>query len=367
LRYTTRKRIRRYLLWLSLAAVIVLINIWLIFIVQPVTRLERDLIKLDISPYSRVYPYDDGLIVIDQKDLISFDVRGKEQFKEELPEFDMHASRNGNVTVVWDDDNALIYNELGQKILGKELTGTGNRILFGRAGSSYFVLATIEEGQYRARIYDYEANEVDDMGFPYQSMMDIGFFGDSGDQLWALLLDSHGTIPITKVRTDHPGKSMTGSITILNQVCYDIMPLDSVVYVVGSNHIESYTYTSVEQSEVLVYGWTMQDYLVKDDKVSFLMGTNQNDEFESPISAIWYIGEDDKQFRLSMPTGIIKATMSDNYIYAFSKQGIYVYEIGKTNKNFQKLSFEIEAVPGVIKGKAIVIQSEDAFYLLPME
>jgi len=59
--------------------------------------------------------------------------------------------------------------------------------------------------------------------------------------------------------------------------------------------------------------------------------------------------------------------MSDKYIYAFSDQGIYVYEIGKTNKNFQKLSFEIVGVPAVVQGKAIVIQSAEKFYLLPME
>lgn len=367
MRYTTRKKITKYLLWISLAAIIIFANIWLFFIVQPVTRLEKDLIKLDVSPYARVYPHDDGLMVVDQTELVSFGLNGREDFRVELPEFDMQAYRNGNVTVVWDNDTAIIYNELGQKILERILQGTGNRILFGRTGKSYFALATIEEGQYRARIYDYESNEVDTMLFPYQSMLDLGFFGDSGDQLWELLLDSHGTIPITKVRTDHPGKSMTGSITILNQVSYSIMPLDNLVYVVGSHHIESYTYTSVEQSQILVYGWTMQDYIAKENSVSFLMGTNQNDEYESPVSALWYIGDDGKEFRLSMPTGIMKAAISDNYIYAFSDKGIYVYEIGKTNRNFEKMSFEIIDVPAVVEGKAIVIQSEEAFYLLPME
>lgn len=366
MRYTTKKRITKSLLWLSLAVAIVIVNIWLIFVVQPITRLEKDLIKLDVSAYARVYPYDDGLMVVDQRELISYNLDGKEDFRIELPVFDMHASRNGNVTVVWDDTTAQIYNEEGLQILQKQMSD-GGQILFGRAGHSYFVLATIEEGQYRARIYDYEAKHIDTMGFPYQSMLDLGFFGDSGDQLWALLLDSHGTIPITKVRTDHPGKSMTGSITILNQVCYDIMPLKSSVYVVGSRHIESYTYTSVEQSEVLVYGWTMQDYLEQDDEVSFLMGTNQLNEYASPVSALWYIGGGDQQFRLSMPTGIMKAAMSENYIYAFSSNGIYVYEIGRTNKNFQKLSFEIVGIPAVINGKGIVIQSEESFYLLPME
>ncbi len=367
MRYSTRKKITKYLLWLAAAGVIVLINIWLIFVVQPVTRLEKDLIKLDVSAYARVYPFDEGIMAIDQKELICFDLNGKEQFRVDLPEFDMDAYRNGNVTVVWDSDNAIIYNKDGLQILGKEVQGAGSRILFGRTGEDYFALATIEEGQYRARIYDYEANDIDNMLFPSQSMLDLGFFGDSGNQLWALLLDSHGTIPITKVRTDHPGKSMTGSITILNQVCYDIMPLDNIVYVVGSHHIESYTYTSVQQSEILVYGWTMQDYLENGNEVSFLMGTNQKDEYKSPVSALWYVGSDDKEFRLSMPTGIMKAAMSDRYIYAFSSQGIYVYEIGRTNKNFEKMSFEIVDIPAVINGKAIVIQSPENFYLLPME
>lgn len=367
MRYTTRKRITTYIFWIGIAAAIIFANIWLFVIVQPVTRLEKNLIELDVSPFARIYPYDEGLMVVDQRELISLDLNGKEDFRVDLPSFDMEASRNGNVTVVWDDRNAQIFNQEGTAILQKQLQGSNDQILFGRAGERYFALATIEEGQYRARIYDYEANEIDYMLFPSQSMLDLGFFGDSGNQLWALLLDSHGTIPISKVRTDHPGKSMTGSITILNQVSYALMPLDNSVYVVGSHHIQSYSYTSVEQSEILVYGWTMQDYLIQDDAVSFLMGTNQNDEYVSPISALWYIGHDNTQFRLSMPTGIIKATMSEKYIYAFSEQGIYVYEKGKTSKNFQKLSFEILDIAAVVQGKAIVIQSAEKFYLLPME
>ena len=367
MRYTTKRKITKYLIWLGAAAVIVLVNIWLIFVVQPVTRLEKDLVELNVSIYANVFPYDEGVVVVDQRELISFDLKGREEFRVDLSEFDMQAYRNGNVTVVWDDNTAQIYNEEGVLILAKEIENDDVEILFGRTGTNYFALATIEEGQYRARIYDYEANDITNMLFSYQSMLDLGFFGDSGDQLWALLLDSHGTIPITKVRTDHPGKSMTGSITVLNQVCYGIMPLDNIVYVVGSKHIESYTYTGVEQSEVLVYGWTMQDYLVEGNKVSFLMGTNQSDEYQSPVSALWYIGADDSQFRLSLPTGIIKAYMSENDVYAFTSQGIYVYEIGKSDKNFQKFSFEIVDIPAVVSGKAIIIQSEENFYILPME
>jgi len=368
LRYTTKRKILRYMFWLFLAAVIVLLNIWLIFVVKPVTRLEKDLIELDVSIYSRVYPYENGLIVIDQRDLISYDLKGREQFRVVLPEFDMEASRKGNVTVVWSATNSQIYNEDGVLILEKPLYTEDSKILFGRTGEDYFALATLEEGQYKARIYDYEANDIDDMLFPSQSILNIGFYGDSGNQLWALLLDSHGTIPISKVRTDHPGKSMTGALTVLNQVCYATMPMESMVYVVGTHQIQAYSYTSVLKEEVLVYGWTMQDYILGEgNDVAFLMGTNQTTEYDSPVSALWYIGKDNEQFRLSMPTGIIKAYMSDNYIYAFSAQGINVYEIGKTSRNFQKLSFDIVDVPAVVRGKAVVIQSEEHFYLLPME
>ena len=339
MRYTTKRKITKYLMWLGAAAIIVLVNIWLIFVVKPVTRLEKNLIELNVSAYSRVYPYDEGVMVIDQRELISFDLKGRENFRVDLPEFDMEAYRKGNVTVVWDNDTAQIYNEYGVLILAKQIEpGDDVEILFGRTGTSYFVLATIEEGQYRARIYDYEANDIANMLFSSQSTLDLGFFGSSGDQLWSLLLDSHGTIPVTKVRTDHPGKSMTGSITILNQVCYEVMPLDGSVHVVGSHHIESYSYTGVEQNEILVYGWTMQDYLIEDNNVSFLMGTNQSDEFESPVSALWYIGADNTQTRLSMPTGIFRAFMSEDYIYAFTTQGIHVFGIGKSGRSFQKFS-----------------------------
>ena len=59
--------------------------------------------------------------------------------------------------------------------------------------------------------------------------------------------------------------------------------------------------------------------------------------------------------------------MSEDYIYAFSTQGIYVYEIGKSGRSFQKFSFDIVDVPAEVRGKALVIQSEENFYILPLE
>ncbi len=278
MRYSTRKKIRRYAVGIGIALLVVFINIWIFLIVQPVTRMEKQMIELDVSVYAKVYPYDNGLVVVDQKELIWFDKNGKEDGRVELPRYDMQAYRAGDVTVVWDAESAQVYNEEGVLILEKlmQVMSPDGEILFGRTGEDYFVLSTIEEGQYKARVFDYEAKDVDEMLFPYQSMMDLGFFGDTGKQLWVLLLDSHGTIPITKVRTDHPGKSMTGSITILNQVCYEIVPLRDVVYIIGTHHIQSYSYTSVKQTEQLVYGWTMQDYVVDGQDISFLMGTTQD-------------------------------------------------------------------------------------------
>lgn len=370
LRYTTRKKILRIVIIVVSIVLFIGLNV-LIFmtIAKPKTPLGKRLVELNISEFSHIYPYEDGILCVDGYLLSCYDSNGVFLYSADLPEVDMKASRSGDRTIVWSDTIAQVFNESGINLLQKQLfdMGDDSKILMGRCGSQYFVLATIEEGQYRARIYDLEANDVDTILFSELSLLDLGFYGETGNQLWSLLLDYHGTVPISKMRTDQPGKSITGSIRVIDQICYDVVPLDRTVYTIGTHHIQSYTYTNKKLSEQLIYGWTMQDYITTKDAVSFLMGPAETSQVMTPLSSLWYLGDDASQYQMSMPSGIMGAMLTQDNIYAISVQGVYEFKIGSDKQKFYKMPFKIDELTTIIKSKAFVLKSDDKFYLIPVE
>lgn len=371
LRYSTRKRIIKISTVVGGLILFVVLNIIIFMTVaRPKTPLEKRLVQLDVSAEAQIFPYADGILSVDKKLLTCYDIQGAVLFTVELKEANMQADRSGSNTVVWDNNNLYIYDENGIEQVSMEMpyTNEQDQILLARCGKRYFVISTIEEEQHKARVYDYDSQLVDEMLFPFQSMINLGFYGETGNQLWALLLDSHGTMPICKMRTDQPGKSMTGSISIMDQICYTVMPLANNVYTVGTHHIQSWTYTNVKQTEQLVYGWTLQDYRVSEERADFLMGPSDSGDTFTPLSSIWYIGQD-KQFRLSMPAGILRAMMTESNIYAIANQGVYEYKISDSNakRKFYKMPFYTDEVVSVVNGKAFVLRSDDILYYVPVE
>jgi hypothetical protein len=238
-------------------------------------------------------------------------------------------------------------------------------ILFATCNSEQFALAVIEEGQSKIRVYDFNKIDIWTNLFPDMSVIGMGYFGDSYDQLWSLALDYHGTTPITRLYTNYPGSSQTGRITVNDQICYAAEPLEESIFIVGTSNIQKRTYTDTRVSEVLINGWSLQDSLANaNDEVAFLLAPVDTTENDVPLSALWYISHTGEQYRISMPADIKSAALTEKKIYAISDEGIYYMNFNGQGRNFSKLSFSIDEVVGICKGKAAVLRSGTDYYIV---
>lgn len=358
MRYSTKVRLRRNIIVGLSALAFISLNVWLfIYISLPNRALSKKVVELPIVSTGQVYAYEDGMVMVSDQTLISYNYEDGIELTMQLPVSNMKAARRGNIICVWESSSLQVYNEQGKEITSITVNG---EIFMVSISTSMVAVATIEEGQYWVRVYNLAGQQIHDMLLPFMSVLDIGFFGDNMSQLWVLSLDSHGTIPITQIRTHHPGKSMTGLISINNQICYKVFPMKDVIYTVSTNHIQTWKYTNERATEQLVYGWTLQDYNIRGDQgIDFLMGPATSEDSEVPVSALWYLGAGTEQYRVSMPGNIFRAMLFDKKIYAVSSDGVYVMDTDGSARKFHKMPFGVGSVVAVIPNKGFVLRSHD--------
>ena len=371
MRYSTRVKIKKYVVIGILAMIFVAVNIWVfIKIAHPRTPLEKKLVELPISVNGTAKAYEQGALCIEGQTLICYDLKKNEVFRTELQFEGMKAWRGNKYTVAWSEHFVAVYDEAGQLIVPKSMDNK-TKVLSARCADNSFSVLTMEEEQHWVHVYNMEAKEIDKMLFPEESVLDFGYYGEDNRQLWALSIDSHGTIPISHMKTYQPGKSLTGKIDVNDQICYKVIPMDKVIYTVGVHHIHTWGYDNKEKQEYHVYGWTLQDTLIDGkDKASFLMAPANTGNSELPISAMWYIGSDKTQYRVSLPAGILRLMLTDHGTYAVSKDGVYEYDLEGEQKRFYKMPFTITEIVDVVPGKAFIIKGkkmeEEKYYLLPV-
>jgi len=366
MRYSTRVRLKK-MIYIAIAILaFIAINIVLFTTVLSKSKsIEKSVVKLTNGENAKAYPYDDGVIIVSGTQVTSYDYMGQKQFDSEgMPHEDMKAYRNGDTTVLWYSNVVVVLNSAGEVRHTQDL-GTLGVAIMAVCNSSQFAVAVLEEGQSKIRVFDFNGIEIWDNLYSDMSLLDIGYFGENDRQLWTLVLDFHGTLPITRLFTNHPGSSQTGRITVNDQVCYALEPLADSVYLLGTHHIISRTYTDTKLSEIMINGWALQSSFVNDkNEVSFLLAPVDTTGSNTPLSALWYITPTGEQYRISMPTGIKRAVLTERKIYAISKDGIYYMNFNGQKRNFSKLPFETDEVIGVCDGKAVVLRSGADYYIV---
>lgn len=364
MRYSTRVRVKKMTYIIIAIIAFVAVNVVLFTTLSNKSRsIEKSVVRIASGENAKAYPYADGVITVTGTHVVSYDYNGEVQFETDVERENMKAYRNGDITVLWKTNLVIVLNSAGEVRRSQDV-GETNNIIMAVCNSSQFAVAMLEEGQNKIRVFDFNGIEIWDNLFPDMSILDIGYFGEKNQQLWVLALDYHGTIPITRLTTNHPGSSQTGRITVNDQVCYALEPLSDSVYLVGTHHILSRTYTDSSLSEIMINGWALQDSFVQNNEASFLLAPVDTTGNDVPLSALWYITPTGEQYRISMPAGILRGTLTEKKIYAISKEGIYYMNFNGQKRSFAKLPFDTQEVVGVCDGKAVVLRSGWDYYIV---
>ena len=207
MRYTTKVRLRKAIYISIVILVFIALNYFLITkVFNKTTPIEKSAVLIATGNTSQIFPYEDGSIAIIGDQINCYDSKGNLLYTATLPSEGMKAYRNDKLTICWDTNLypnlVVILDEFGEDKFQEQLDG--EEILMATCNSSQFAVAILEEDQTWLRVYNLEGVLIEENVQPFLSVLSIGYFGEKDIQLWDLMLDYHGTLPITRLYTSHP-------------------------------------------------------------------------------------------------------------------------------------------------------------------
>jgi len=233
--------------------------------------IEDTVVLLPADSIDDVYAFELGVLALQGSKVTAIDHDGVGLFADELPEGEYRLAGSATMVIAYTQHDLIILNAKGESLFTQVIP---DEILSVKCGNTMYSITSLVEGQYRINIYDLEGNtRGDTLMYPYQSVLATGWYGDDSEQIWTLALDSHGTLPESRIKTYHPGKSMTGFISLVDEIAYACLPGKNALYTVGTRTIGGYSYTGERFYEKLIYGWSMEDMSLSGDENGVFIGT----------------------------------------------------------------------------------------------
>ncbi len=316
---------RKTLLLLAVAALFVLVLLFLIFFTD-LFGSSNPFVATGLSP-------DAALKASNQKTV--YYLRGSTLYK---------ADRKGNVLWTFKFASGEVNMEVGEDIVclfndaSAALLDSDKNPLFTIPASDFVIsevvcgrqsvalLCTIEgDATQYLRVFDAAGTELDRIDISDASILKFGFYGEN-DALWYLTLDTTGAVPISRVHTALPSQQlMTGLYEVYGQLVSDVCFSGSDIYITNATSLTSYDTFGEEISEWLIYGSKRADSMAtKNDLILAYVPTSAVGGEES-IYTVRILSKDGKDTLIQLPAGIEHFALSQNYIYCFGENIIYLY------------------------------------------
>ncbi len=356
-----RSKMLRRTLFFTLCALLLVVVVLIVFLIAKASThvSSAELISLVGNNITSIVPASDHLLAVDGNQLYYITENGQISWAAPLPETGMNPVGSSSLNAVYSSHHVMIFDSEGRGILDQQ---TDYEILDMSCGSSTYALTTWEEQQRLVHVLRLDATEVEQLRFPYETVLDTGFYASDLSQLWALSLDSHFTIPVAHLKTFNPGKSTTGNMSMNNEIAYNVLPVDDQFVAVGTHYLRRWDAAGKNLYSQLVYGWTLVDMSTdKRGKARFLLTPSNSSDIQAPLSSLWYIHMDTAdsavQYRLNLPAGTLWAAFSTDHITVFAENGIYTMTYAGENQRFYAIDTRIESVVAVLSGKLAVLNT----------
>lgn len=369
MRYRQSKMLRRILFFalLILIAAALCIGGYLLFFADR-SASATEMITLAGENITQVEAIDNHLLMVDGTQLNYIDSSGTIKWSAQLPEENMTPVGSSMLNAAYSANRVMIFDKDGRPVLDQS---TDYTIVDMACGSETYALTTWEENQRLVRVMKLDATEVEQLRFPYETVMDTGFYTSNLTQLWTLSLDSHFTIPVAHLKTFNPGQSTTGNVSMSNEVSYKVLPMESEFITVGTHNLQRWDSSGKSLYSKLVYGWTLIDMNVDDKgRAQFLFTPSNTSDDEAPLSSLWYIRMDSSntttEYRLSLPAGTLWACLGPDKILAFTAEAVHTTTYAGEKYRSMPLEAPVESVEAVLSGKMVVLKTVSGWKLYPI-
>jgi len=321
--------------------------------------------SFSINQQDEYIPYKEGLLLFNQQSIRYVDRKASTLWDTKINLSDCKISVSDKIIAVYNELKCQVYNTAGKLIFEKE---SSSPILSVRTGNNYFIIQTMNSNNIPfLTIYDTNGKVIDEIKFPDQAIVDYGFYG-SQDMLWVINLDNRGTVPVSIISTYNPGKSITGIISVNDQIIYRVLFSQDTMIAVGTRSILCYNYMGEQISEQSVYGWTLlQQNAGNPTKMLFVPAQSLDEGQDRAFSSIRVISMDGTELSLTLPFESYSAYVTQQSVYCFSNRSIFYYNIKNGKKEKTNFPFAVDKVKASDDGKGFFFLRGNTIYFYPID
>jgi hypothetical protein len=347
-----RSRKRRFILLITLAALLLAACIAL-----PIMFFAREG-SFDKARLTAMKPSDprisnsEGIFYAHEGVLHCIDAQNGERWVADLFAQDVSLSASGSVVAAYDVTTIRVYDPDGTTLFDRAFQQTICSVACGTGALA--ILLEDDSGVFSAVVTDLEGRILDTItNIPGRHVMDLGLYGK--DMLYVLALDTSGVSPISCISTYRPGQAMTGSITSDGQLFEKLFFSGDQIFAVGTSYVISYSYTGLESSRMLVYGWQVRAWDMSSGAPLMVFAPRTPGQTENRISTIRIASLPGYDRPVYLPPGCVDVVSGRGRFFCFTKSAAYAYNKDGVLLKTYTLPAEVDAAWPLMDGDAVLL------------
>ena len=248
-----------------------------LLIFQFIFNKQEATVSMDITPVSTTSTY------INTGDGLLYQTDGQIHFYHLTDEkknytYGMGAS---NIRMSGSESMTVVFNESSLQVVGEKtpLTFTGIVEEVECGTKNLAVMRQSEDGKESVNVITKDGEQVADLNFDDQCIVDFGFYTTNNEMLWIETLNVSAGTPMTTIQTyDLSKREVTGMIHVQNQLVNDIYITPDSMFVVCTNQIIRYIHEgNKEIYRTTIYGYEVLDFSFASGTPTFLLTTRGGD------------------------------------------------------------------------------------------
>ena len=274
---------------------------------------------------------------------------------------DMITAWVGSTVYILDANGRSTYND-----------NLGEEIQFARIGNQYIAAVIGSTTSPRLLVKDHTGAYMDEESDAYNNLilLDVGFYGKSGEYMWTLSLDVLGTAANTILNTFEVGRMNTGETSLGEPITYAMIYENGSLRAINTRKMLLFNERGSQDAsaDVLVYGWHYLAHEVPERGSSYLLfaPTSQTESIYDIRELRLINGSEDKRY--SLPDSCVGAVIHNRTIYAVS--GTTLYRAGLNDRRFTTFELpvdgEVTRVIGLLSSGRIIVSVGDEIYTLSL-
>ena len=276
---------------------------------------------------------------------------------------------NDTTLVAWTGSTIHVLDQNGASSYNDSLASD---IQFARVGDQYIAAVIGDTTAPTLLVKDHTGSHMDEESDAYSTliMLDVGFYGDSGQYMWTLALDVFGTAANTVLNTFEVGRMNTGEVSLGEAIAYEVVYENSVLHVINTRSMLAFNARGTEDASasVLVYGWRLLNYEIpqRGNALMLFAPTAQTESLYDIRELRLISGSTDKRYTL--PDSCIGATVWNRNVYALSATTLY--RAGQNDSRFSTYALPVEGqatrLLGTLSNGSIIVAFGDDVYTLTL-